>query len=482
MAGRSISQDGSPPSPAARAASGARPCALCTAPGMRVAIGDLDGDLARELAARARATARSGLELDVTRRASFAAFLDDAEAALGDLDVLVNNAGIMALGRFVDEDDETARRMVDINVHGVLLGMKLALPRMTARDRGHVVNLASRRGPLRRARAARPTRRRSTPSSARPRPCAASCATRARSVRLSYVLPYLVDTELGRGTTTTARTFRHPAPGGRGRRDRRRGPPTGASTCGSRGTPARCTASPPRRRARCMEVVTRVLRSRSRARGAGRRGPPRLRASVPRGERGAARHRRPERLHAGRRARRARGRRGRRARQRPHGLRPLRHRPRHARLAPARPRLVRRRTTRPVPGPFTACRGRPVPSCTRTWTTTGSTGSSTRARTPPPRATPASTTPAWPPGCASAGVDAVTVVGLATDYCVRNDRPRRAPRGLRRHGRHRGHARRSTCRPGDGERALDGDPRRGRGRELTWSHRPLGRKWGYCPS
>jgi NADP-dependent 3-hydroxy acid dehydrogenase YdfG len=174
--------------------------------GMRVAIGDLDGELARGLAARLGEGA-VGLDLDVTSRASFAAFLDDAEAALGDLDVLVNNAGIMPLGRFVDEDDDTARRMVDINLHGVLLGMKLALPRMIARDRGHVVNLASVAGRYGSPGGA-------TYAATKHAVVGATEAVRGElrhegsNVRLSYLLPYLVDTELGRGTTTRARTFR----------------------------------------------------------------------------------------------------------------------------------------------------------------------------------------------------------------------------------------------------------------------------------
>jgi NADP-dependent 3-hydroxy acid dehydrogenase YdfG len=113
--------------------------------GARVAVGDVDDALARSTAdAIGRGTL--GLALDVTKRASFAAFLDATEARLGALDVLVNNAGIMPLGPFLDEDDATARRLVDVNVHGVLIGMKLALPRMLARGRGHVVNVASMAG------------------------------------------------------------------------------------------------------------------------------------------------------------------------------------------------------------------------------------------------------------------------------------------------------------------------------------------------
>jgi NADP-dependent 3-hydroxy acid dehydrogenase YdfG len=117
----------------------------CVRAGMLVAIGDLD------LVAAQRTAAELGggtiaIELDVCDRASVARFLDQVEARLGPLDVLVNNAGIMQLGRLVDEDDATARRQVDINVHGVLHGMKEALPRMLARNAGHVVNMASTAG------------------------------------------------------------------------------------------------------------------------------------------------------------------------------------------------------------------------------------------------------------------------------------------------------------------------------------------------
>ena len=82
----------------------------------------------------------------MTDRESFDAFLDEAEHQLGPLDVLINNAGIMQIGRFIDEDDLTAKRQIDINLHGVILGMKLALERMMPRGRGHIVNISSQAG------------------------------------------------------------------------------------------------------------------------------------------------------------------------------------------------------------------------------------------------------------------------------------------------------------------------------------------------
>ena len=99
--------------------------------GMKVAIGDLDLELARTTATELGPNA-AAFELDVTRRDSFERFVDEAEQQLGPVDVLVNNAGIMALGRFLDEDDATAQRMIDINLHGVIWGMKVVLPRMIA--------------------------------------------------------------------------------------------------------------------------------------------------------------------------------------------------------------------------------------------------------------------------------------------------------------------------------------------------------------
>ncbi len=113
--------------------------------GMKVALGDLDLAMVEATAVELGPNAR-GYALDVTERSSFEAFLDAAEADFGPLDVLVNNAGIMALGPFLEESDETARRQVDINVHGVLFGMKLAVPRFVARGRGHLVNIASTAG------------------------------------------------------------------------------------------------------------------------------------------------------------------------------------------------------------------------------------------------------------------------------------------------------------------------------------------------
>ena len=52
----------------------------------------------------------------------------------------------MLIGSFLEEDDAATRRLVDVNVHGVLNGMKLVLPGMVERGRGHLVNVSSSLG------------------------------------------------------------------------------------------------------------------------------------------------------------------------------------------------------------------------------------------------------------------------------------------------------------------------------------------------
>jgi NAD(P)-dependent dehydrogenase (short-subunit alcohol dehydrogenase family) len=116
--------------------------------GAQVAIGDIDDELAAKTAVELGAkpgTRVIGLRLNVTDRASFAQFLDAASEQLGEVDVLVNNAGIMPTGLHVDEDDAMTDRQIDINLRGVITGSKLAARRFAGRG-GHIVNIASLAG------------------------------------------------------------------------------------------------------------------------------------------------------------------------------------------------------------------------------------------------------------------------------------------------------------------------------------------------
>jgi NADP-dependent 3-hydroxy acid dehydrogenase YdfG len=167
--------------------------------GARVAIGDLDLALAEQTATELGGKAVA-FELDVTDRDSFANFLDAAEKELGPVDVLINNAGIMPVGRFEKETDETAKLMIDINLHGVIFGTKLALERMIPRRSGHIVNIASQAG-----KAGIPGG--ATYSATKHAVVGLSEAVRLENrdngIEVSCVMPAVVNTELGSGLTDT---------------------------------------------------------------------------------------------------------------------------------------------------------------------------------------------------------------------------------------------------------------------------------------
>ena len=117
----------------------------CARAGMHVAIGDLDPALSAAVAGELGGGA-IGLGLDVTDADAFGRFLDQAEEGVGELHALVNNAGVLFLGPYAEEDPEHTQTMLDVNVAGVLTGSRLALARFLPRGRGHVVNIASSGG------------------------------------------------------------------------------------------------------------------------------------------------------------------------------------------------------------------------------------------------------------------------------------------------------------------------------------------------
>ena len=124
---------------------GAATAAALTKEGARVAIGDVDLDIARATADRIGGETLA-LPLDVTSAESVADFMDTVESSLGPTDVYINNAGVMPLSGLLDEDDATIDRIFGINTRVMIHGTREAARRMLPRGRGHIVNVASTAG------------------------------------------------------------------------------------------------------------------------------------------------------------------------------------------------------------------------------------------------------------------------------------------------------------------------------------------------
>lgn len=116
--------------------------------GARVVIGDRDvSALDKAIHGLGPGRPVTGYPLDVTDRESFAAFLDKARTdGDGRIDVLINNAGVMPVGPFLEQTPESIRSATEVNFYGVLNGCQLVLPEMVKRRAGHIINIASMAG------------------------------------------------------------------------------------------------------------------------------------------------------------------------------------------------------------------------------------------------------------------------------------------------------------------------------------------------
>jgi NAD(P)-dependent dehydrogenase (short-subunit alcohol dehydrogenase family) len=115
--------------------------------GATVAIGDLQLDAARDAAEQIGERAWA-FQVDVGGRDSYAAFVAAVEEHVGAIDVLVNNAGIMAIGRLLDESDAVSEAQIRVNFWAHYHGIKLVAPGMVQRGRGHIVGVTSAAGKI----------------------------------------------------------------------------------------------------------------------------------------------------------------------------------------------------------------------------------------------------------------------------------------------------------------------------------------------
>ncbi|HET9229547.1 MAG TPA: SDR family oxidoreductase [Thermoanaerobaculia bacterium] len=118
--------------------------------GAVVVVTDVDEDGARAVAegivkAGGRATSTA---LDVRDAEAFQRLVDETVTAHGRLDYLFNNAGLAVAGEVRDLRLEHWRKVVDVNLWGVIHGISAAYPKMVRQGSGHIVNTASLAGLL----------------------------------------------------------------------------------------------------------------------------------------------------------------------------------------------------------------------------------------------------------------------------------------------------------------------------------------------
>jgi NAD(P)-dependent dehydrogenase (short-subunit alcohol dehydrogenase family) len=113
--------------------------------GASVVVADVDEEWGREAEAELRSVGGTALfvRADVSSEADVASMIAITEAEFGGLDILVNNAFAGGMPHFPDAPVEQWSRVVEVALRGTMLGIQLALPAMSKRGGGAIVNVSS---------------------------------------------------------------------------------------------------------------------------------------------------------------------------------------------------------------------------------------------------------------------------------------------------------------------------------------------------
>jgi 3alpha(or 20beta)-hydroxysteroid dehydrogenase len=110
--------------------------------GAKVVIADLESSNGKKIAEDLGEQALF-IDLDVTAEASWDNLVKETEDKFGPINVLINNAGIANGTPLEDTSFQDFKRMIDINLNGMFLGIKKVLPSMKKGDRGSIINISS---------------------------------------------------------------------------------------------------------------------------------------------------------------------------------------------------------------------------------------------------------------------------------------------------------------------------------------------------
>jgi NADP-dependent 3-hydroxy acid dehydrogenase YdfG len=115
------------------------------AEGAHVVLAARRGDRLEKLAQQIKTSGGQALSLvtDATDEAQIRQMVDAAKTELGRVDILINNAGVMLLGPIDGANTEDWRRMVNVNVLGLMYATHAVLPLMKAQGEGHIINISS---------------------------------------------------------------------------------------------------------------------------------------------------------------------------------------------------------------------------------------------------------------------------------------------------------------------------------------------------
>ena len=127
---------------------GAEVARLFAGEGAKVAIGDIAEENGEAVASGIRVAGGEAffIRLDVTQEEEWVRAIEAVEARCGKLNVLVNNAGISAREQVETATLENWHRIMEVNLTGVFLGTKHAIPAMRRAGGGSIINMSSAYG------------------------------------------------------------------------------------------------------------------------------------------------------------------------------------------------------------------------------------------------------------------------------------------------------------------------------------------------